>query len=229
MSVGAAAERRANALRQVSALPRTLWSVMLGLMLGLLPTAGWADAVAIARVEALLNGTQALSATFTQEVHDANGSVTQSSAGTFWLQKPGRFRWDYTTPKQAIVSDGTRLWFYDADLEQVTVRRQRDVLTQAPAMLLAGKGRVADGFEAESLPPSAGLEWLRLTPRAGAGDFRELQLGFAGRDLRELALLDRLGQRTVIHFSALQRNPVLPAGTFRFQPPPGTDVVGEAP
>ena len=96
-------------------------------------------------------------------------------------------------------------------------------------MLLAGKGRVADGFEAESLPPSAGLEWLRLTPRTGAGDFRELQLGFAGRDLRELILLDRLGQRTLIHFSALQRNPVLPANTFRFQPPPGTDVVGEAP
>jgi len=192
-----------------------------------IPTAT-ASPAAIARVEALLASTQSLRASFTQEVRDGNGKLVQNAAGTFLLQKPGRFRWDYTTPAQAIVSDGTKLWFYDADLAQVTVRRQRDVLTQAPAMLLAGKGKVAAGFDAEELPPIAGgLDWLRLVPRAGAGDFRELRLGFAVGDLREMELVDRLGQRTLIRFTALERNVKLAAEAFQFKIPPDTDVVGD--
>jgi chaperone LolA len=123
-----------------------------------IPTAT-ASPAAIARVEALLASTQSLRSSFVQEVRDGNGKLVQNAAGTFVLQKPGRFRWDYTTPAQAIVSDGTRLWFYDADLAQVTVRRQREVLTQAPAMLLAGKGKVGAGFDAEELPAAGGLDW----------------------------------------------------------------------
>ena len=178
-------------------------------------------------MEALLASTQSLRASFTHEVRDGNGKLVQKAAGTFVLQKPGRFRWDYTTPLQAIVSDGTRLWFYDADLAQVTVRRQRDVLTQAPAMLLAGKGKVAAGFDADELPAAGGLDWVRLVPRAGAGDFRELRLGFAGADLREMELVDRLGQRTIIRFTALERNVKLAADSFQFKIPPDTDVVGD--
>jgi len=186
-----------------------------------------ASPTAIARVEALLASTQSLRASFTQEVRDGNGKLVQNAAGTFVLQKPGRFRWNYTAPAQAIVSDGSKLWFYDADLAQVTVRRQRDVLTQAPAMLLAGKGKVAAGFDADELPAAGGLNWLRLVPHAGAGDFRELRLGFAGADLRELELVDRLGQRTLIRFTALERNVKLAADTFQFKIPPDTDVVGD--
>ena len=186
-----------------------------------------ASPAAIARVEALLASTQSLRASFTQDIRDGNGKLVQNAAGTFVLQKPGRFRWDYTVPSQAIVSDGMRLWFYDADLAQVTVRRQRDVLTQAPAMLLAGKGKVAAGFDADELPPAGGLDWLRLVPRTGAGDFRELRLGFAGTDLREMELVDRLGQRTRIRFTALERNVKLAADTFKFKIPPDTDVVGD--
>ena len=186
-----------------------------------------ASPAAIARVEALLASTQSLRASFTHEVRDGNGKLVQKAAGTFVLQKPGRFRWDYTTPLQTIVSDGTRLWFYDADLAQVTVRRQRDVLTQAPAMLLAGKGKVSAGFDADELPAAGGLDWVRLVPRAGAGDFRELRLGFAGADLREMELVDRLGQRTIIRFTALERNVKLAADSFQFKIPPDTDVVGD--
>ena len=193
------------------------------------PGVASAEPAATARVETLLAGTQSLRARFLQEVRDADGRLRQSSAGVFLLQKPGRFRWDYRTPPQSIVADGARLWFHDADLEQVTVRRQRDVLTQAPAMLLAGKGRVGEGYEVTAMPAVGGLEWLRLTPRGGAGDFRELRLGFAGRDLRQLELVDRLGQRTSIRFEAIERNPRLPAEAFRFRIPPGTDVVGDAP
>lgn len=209
---------------------RTSWPALLLAALGLLPVAtAHADEAALARVEALLAGTRSLRAEFTQEVHDADGRLTQSAAGSFVMQKPGRFRWDYTTPAQAIVSDGDRLWFYDADLEQVTVRRQREVLTQAPAMLLAGRGKVRDGFTAAALPDGGGLQWLQLVPKAGAGDFRELRLGFAGTELRELELRDRLGQRTHIRFRKLERNPVLPATLFRFVPPAGADVVGDQP
>ena len=192
----------------------------------IIPTAT-ASPAAIARVEALLASTQSLRAGFTQEVRDGGGKLVQNAAGTFLLQKPGRFRWDYTTPAQSIVSDGTRLWFYDADLAQVTVRKQRDVLTQAPAMLLAGKGKVAAGFDADELPAAAGLDWLRLVPRSGGGDFRELRLGFAGEALREMELVDRLGQRTRIRFTALERNVKLAADAFKFKIPPDTDVVGD--
>jgi outer membrane lipoprotein carrier protein len=206
---------------------RLLASLLFALAwLFMIPTAT-ASPAAIARVEALLASTQSLRASFTQDIRDGNGKLVQNAAGTFVLQKPGRFRWDYTAPAQAIVSDGMRLWFYDADLAQVTVRRQRDVLTQAPAMLLAGKGKVAAGFDADELPPAGGLDWLRLVPRTGAGDFRELRLGFAGTDLREMELVDRLGQRTRIRFTALERNVKLAADTFKFKIPPDTDVVGD--
>ena len=210
-------------------LLRLLGASLVGASLLAIPLSATASPAAIARVESLLAGTQSLRATFAQEVRDGQGRLTQSSAGTFLLQKPGRFRWDYRTPPQSIVADGTRLWFHDADLEQVTVRRQRDVLTQAPAMLLAGKGRVGDGYDAEELPAAGGLEWLRLLPRGGNGDFRELRFGFSGTDLRELELVDRLGQRTKIRFDRIERNPRLPAETFRFKVPPGADVVGDVP
>lgn len=205
------------------------WVVLVGASLLVAPWVANASPAAIARIESLLAGMQSLRATFTQEVHDGQGRLTQSSAGTFLLQKPGRFRWDYRTPPQSIVADGTRLWFHDADLAQVTVRRQRDVLAQTPAMLLAGKGRVGEGYDAEEIPAASGLEWLRLIPRGGGGDFRELRFGFSGGELRELELVDRLGQRTTIRFASLERNLPLPADTFRFKPPPDTDIVGETP
>lgn len=206
--------------------------VMLGACL-LLALAGVpaarADEAAAARLDRVLAGLGSLRASFRQEVLDADGQPRERAAGTLALQKPGRFRWDYSEPAgQLLVSDGRTLWLYDADLEQVTVRAVSQSLSATPAMLLAGTGRVGEAFAVEAEARAGDLEWFALTPLRTDTDFRRLRLALRGGELVRMELADRLGQVTRIEFAAIERNPALPAGLFRFEPPPGVDVVGSA-
>jgi outer membrane lipoprotein carrier protein len=188
-----------------------------------------ADVRATARVEAAVSGLSSLRAEFRQTVTDANGVETERAEGTVTLAKPGRFRWEYRVPAQLIVSDGTTVWLYDADLAQVTVRPAADSLAGSPALLLAGQSDleaeydIADGGDAE------GLAWSRLTPKGADGDFRELRVGIGGTELKRMLLVDKLGQTTRLEFERIERNPRIDASAFRFTPPPGVDVVGRAP
>lgn len=185
-----------------------------------------ADAQALVRVERALAALDSVRADFVQELVDPRTKSTQRAVGTLSLKKPGRFRWDYSQPAQVIVSDGDRLWLYDRDLEQVTVRRVRDTLSQTPAMLLSGQARIRDGFTAHSAPKRDGLDWVRLVPKRADTDFRELRLGFAGDSLQRLEFEDKLNQLTRIELRRVQRNVKLDDSLFRFVPPPGTDVIG---
>jgi chaperone LolA len=152
--------------------------------------------------------------------------VTEAS-GRLYLQKPGRFRWDYLKPDaQVIVSDGRNLWLYDQDLEQVTVKSVDESLSSTPALLLAGKSGVADSFTVTDAGTRGGLHWLRLVPKKGDTDFAELALGFSQDTLRVMELNDKLGQRTHIEFDDVKRNPRLEQSLFAFQPPDGVDVIG---
>lgn len=203
------------------------------LILALMPCVACADASADARatvrLEAAIQGLSSLRAEFRQTVTDANGVETEHAEGSVTLAKPGRFRWEYRVPDQLIVSDGTTVWLYDADLAQVTIRPAADSLAGSPALLLSGQSDleaeylIADGGDAE------GLAWSRLTPKNADGDFRELRIGTQGGELRRMLLVDRLGQTTRLEFEAIERNPRVDAGAFRFTPPPGVDVVGHAP
>ena len=184
------------------------------------------DAAALERVERVLAELESVRADFVQETLDAQSRTTQRAVGTLALKRPGRFRWDYSEPRQVIVSDGTRLWLYDADLAQVTVRTVRDTLSQTPAMLLSGQARVRDGFTARAGAHAAGLDWVVLTPRLRDTDFRELRLGFAGTTLRRMEFEDKLNQVTRVEFTKLERNARLADALFVFVPPPGADVVG---
>lgn len=182
-----------------------------------------------ARLDRYLSGVTTLRAAFEQEVTDAQGRVRERAAGTLALQKPGRFRWDYREPAgQLIVSDGSTLWLYDEELEQVTVRPVSQTLSTTPAMLLSGGGRVGEAFVVEDEPDGGGLDWIGLTPRAQDTDFRRLRLALRGGELVRMELTDRLGQVTAIDFADIERNPPLPAALFSFDPPPGVDVVGSA-
>ena len=127
-----------------------------------LPVAARADGDPGARLERALAALDSVRAEFTQDLVAADGASTEHAAGTLYLKKPGRFRWDYSTPKQLIVCDGQKLWLYDPELEQATVRRVRDSLSQTPAMLLSGEARVRDGFTVRDAGRSAGLDWLSL-------------------------------------------------------------------
>lgn len=188
--------------------------------------AATSDAQALARVERALAALGSVRAEFVQELIDPRAKTTQRAVGTLSLKKPGRFRWDYTQPAQVIVCDGERLWLYDKDLEQVTVRRVRDTLSQTPAMLLSGQARIRDGFVVTAAPRRDGLDWVRLVPKRADTDFRELRLAFSGDALQRLEFEDKLNQQTRIELKRVERNVPLDDSLFRFVPPPGADVIG---
>jgi outer membrane lipoprotein carrier protein len=181
-----------------------------------------------ATLERYLEGLASFEADFTQEIADAKGKVTERASGRLYLQKPGRFRWEYREPnEQLIVSDGRNIWLYDKDLEQVTVKTVDESLSSTPALLLAGKAGVADSFAVTDAGVRDGVHWLELTPKRNDTDFVRLTLGFARDALRTMELEDKLAQHTRIEFDAAKRNPRLSAGLFAFQPPPGADVIGK--
>lgn len=203
--------------------------VFAGLAMAPLVAAADASADAARRVHAYLGSLTTLRAEFHQSVTDARGRESERAEGTLALARPGRFRWDYHTPAQLIVSDGVTVWLYDIELEQVTVRPARDALAGTPAMLLVGQGDIEDQFVVTDLGRGEGLAWSLLMPRDADADFREVRLGFDGRELRRMRLFDRLGQTTEFEFRRIERNPRLDRALFTFTPPPGVDVVGRAP
>lgn len=185
---------------------------------------------AVARIEAYLASFRTLSADFAQTVRNRDGQPTERASGTLALSRPDRFRWDYREPYvQTIVADGERLWLYDSDLEQVTVRELEAGLGSTPAMLLSGSGRVADAFDSAGIERKGDWTWYRLKPRETASDFESVSLALDRRgELAAMDLRDKLGQQTVIEFTSLRRNPSLDVALFRFTPPPGADVIGRA-
>jgi outer membrane lipoprotein carrier protein len=181
-----------------------------------------------ARLEKLLATLTSVRVDFTQDVVGADGKTTDHAVGTLSLRRPGRFRWDYTNPRQLIVSDGERLWLYDPELEQATVRRVREAFAQTPAMLLSGEARIRDGYTVRDAGSEGGFGWLALTPKGADSDFREIRLGFAGDALKRLEFTDKLNQRTRISLGTLERNVRLDDALFTFTPPKGVDVIGNA-
>jgi outer membrane lipoprotein carrier protein len=183
------------------------------------------------RVDRFMKGLTGLEATFKQVLRDSRGQVAEQSSGTLQILRPDRFRWDYEVPHaQTIVSDGTRLWLYDPDLEQVTVRRLDQTLAGTPAMLLSGGGDLRATFTVERVEQGgAGIVWVLLLPKREDTDFRRVRLGFNGDALRFMELEDKLNQTTVLEFIALRRNPAINADRFTFTPPEGADVIGESP
>ncbi len=186
------------------------------------------DAAALTRLEKGLARLDSVRAEFSQDLLGKDGASTEHAVGTLYLKKPGRFRWDYSKPRQLIVCDGTTLWLYDPELEQATARRVRETLSQTPAMLLSGEARVRDGFVVRDGGRAGGLDWITLTPKADDTDFREIRLGFAGELLRRMEFADKLGQRTAIELERLERNAELADSLFQFVAPPGVDVIGPA-
>jgi outer membrane lipoprotein carrier protein len=185
---------------------------------------------AVARVDAYLASLKTLSADFAQVVRNRDGQVVDRASGTLSLSRPDRFRWDYRQPYlQTIVADGERLWLYDSDLEQVTVRALEAGLGSTPAMLLSGSGKVGDAFVGVALEREGEWTWARLRPKQESSDFDRVGLAFDARgELAAMELRDKLGQSTVIEFGNVRRNPALDAALFRFEPPPGADVIGRA-
>ena len=179
-------------------------------------------------LKALLQQTTTARAHFAQIVLDSNMKTLQQATGTMQFSRPGRFRWEYDKPyEQLIVGDGTRVWLYDKDLNQVTVRRFDRAIGSSPAALLAGSNEIEKDYTLKGLPSRDGLDWLEAVPRTSDTAFESVKLGFGKTGLEAMELRDQFGQITVIKFSTIERNAKLAPELFRFTPPKGVDVISE--
>ncbi len=194
----------------------------------LLTSATWASAASTDRLKTFVEQTRSASADFSQTVVDRAGKKVQQANGSLQFSRPGKFRWTYDTPyQQLIVGDGTKLWIFDKDLNQVTARRLDDALGASPAALLAGDNAIEKNFDLKNAAAEDGLEWLEATPKSSETTFERIRMGFKGADLDTMELKDQFGQLTVIRFTGLKRNPALSPDLFTFTPPQGADVIGE--
>lgn len=199
---------------------------MLLLLAALAP--GLAGAASADMLKGLLEQTTTARARFAQMVLDKNLKMLQQATGTMQFSRPGKFRWEYDKPfEQTIVSDGSRVWLYDKDLNQVTVRRLDRALGSSPAALLAGSNEIEKSYTLNALGAQDGLDWLEAVPRTQDTAFERIRLGFGKNGLEAMELRDQFGQVTVIKFSTIERNAKLPPDVFRFTPPKGADVISE--
>ncbi|MEO7050141.1 MAG: outer membrane lipoprotein chaperone LolA [Rhodanobacter sp.] len=203
---------------------------MVVLMFSLNATAHAATGPARARLDAFATGLHSLTGHFSQTLTNVNGQASKTSYGTLALEAPREFRWDTLKPyKQTIVADGGRVWMYDPELEQVTVRKQSTEEAHSPLTVLTDLKQLDKEFRASERGEHDGLVWLRLTSTGQDPQFAWVDLGFDAQGLARMAFRDQLGSSTEISFSQWQRNPPLPVGTFTFVPPNGADVIGDVP
>lgn len=178
-------------------------------------------------LDKFLTETQTMSANFKQTLKSSDGKLLQESAGTFYLRRPGKFRWNYTEPyPQEIVSDGERVWIYDVDLQQVTVQKQGTGRDNTPMALLQNRQRLEDAFDIQERGVEAGMHRIELRNKQLDTDFDRVLIGLDDQGLRFLQLHDQFDQTTYIFFTDLASNPELDPGLFQFTPPEGVDVFG---
>lgn len=203
--------------------------LILLLLLSLLAGSAFAASGARARLDAFARGLHSLQGDFQQTVFDSHGNITGSSHGTLALEAPRLFRWQVTGPyQQLIVADGTKVWVYEPDLEQATVRNQGAEEAHSPLTVLTDLSQLDSEFKSTDAGMHDGLEWLRLVSRSKDPQFEYAEIGFDATGPRRMVFKDTVGNRTEIRFSNWQRNVDLPADAFTFVPPRGTDVVGDA-
>jgi outer membrane lipoprotein carrier protein len=187
-----------------------------------------AQAAAPTSLERFFNDVHTYSAHFQQVVLDEGRKTLQESSGSLSIERPGKFRWDYDTPyKQQIVGDGSKVWIYDVELQQVTVRRMSGALGNTPAMLLAGKAGLKQNFDVTDLGRQGKLDWVKLVPRTRDGGFEDIRIGFENGIIRSLELVDGFGQTTRITLSDASENKKIDSKRFAFVPPKGVDVISE--
>ncbi|WP_445366498.1 outer membrane lipoprotein chaperone LolA [Methylomonas sp. BW4-1] len=186
----------------------------------------WADDAPIARLKSFLASSSSLTADFKQTSFDKSGRPAQNSTGKFYLSRPGKFRWNYQKPfVQEIVSNTGKVWFYDADLEQVTVKQLDDSLGSTPALLLTGEVDIEEKFILqEQGKEDDGMNWVKLSPKNEESGFKYILIGLNGNQLGGMELSDNFGQLTRIYFSNIQLNPKLDDALFNFKAPKGVDV-----
>lgn len=200
--------------------------LVMGLVLAITAPAPVHAGAGRVRLDAFLNGLTTLEANFAQTLMDDKGKTIERSNGRVYLQRPGRFRWDYKQPyQQAIVADGQKVWVYDPELQQVTVKPLDQAVGNTPALLLGGGVKIDEHFLVKEEGSTGGFDWVTLRPKGKGNQYSAIKLGFNSTDLAAMQMSDNLGQTTRILFDSVKRNTRLAADTFNFKPPPGVDVL----
>jgi outer membrane lipoprotein carrier protein len=195
------------------------------LLLAALAFAAAAHADAVDTLREFVRDVKSGSANFTQTVTSADGARKKNSSGSFEFQRPNRFRFAYSKPfEQLIVADGTKVWIFDADLNQASSRKIAQALGATPAALLAG-GSLDGEFTLANDRSAEGLDWAIATPKAKDGPFQRMRVGFKGKQLAAVEVTDAFGQRSLLQFSRFEGNVPLAADRFHFTPPAGADVI----
>lgn len=203
-------------------------SIVLALTALLIPWGANAADSARSRLDAFAKDLRAVSASFDQQVVDAKGGRGKNTHGSLALKAPRQFRWETAAPyKQLIVADGEKVWIYDVDLEQVSVRPQGTEEAHSPLTVLTDLSQLDKDFTTSEQGERDGLIWLRLKSKDKEPQFAYADLGFDAAGLARMQFEDTLGDKTEIRFSDWKRNPALPGDAFRFTPPKGVDIVGD--
>ncbi|MGR8933114.1 MAG: outer membrane lipoprotein chaperone LolA [Gammaproteobacteria bacterium] len=202
-------------------------SLMLLLSLSFcLPFAVSAAAIPAETLRTFLTANRTLQAEFKQIGFDEAGRPDKTSYGMFYLQKPGKFRWEYQKPfTQKIVSNSGKVWFYDADLEQVTVKRVDQSLGSTPALLLSGEVSLERNFIITQQGIDGDMVWIRLEPKDKDTTFKYILIGLDKGQLGGMELSDNFGQLTRIYFSNVKTNTVIDPDVFVLHLPKGVDVL----
>jgi outer membrane lipoprotein carrier protein len=202
---------------------RLIW-----LLLAFVSGASYAEDRPVRELKAFLSATRTLTADFKQVLINEAGDPVQTSYGMFYLQRPGKFRWDYKKPiQQQIVSSSGKVWFYDPDLEQVTVKKLDQSLGSTPALLLSGEVSLEDNFTMEQQGEDEGLLWVKLVPKNEESGFKYVLIGLSNGSLGGMELSDNFGQLTRIYFSNVSINREIKQDLFQFNAPKGADVFSE--
>lgn len=187
-----------------------------------------AHASSLDKMKNFIQQSSSARAQFSQQLLDKNGRSVQQSSGVMEFSRPGKFRWAYEKPyAQLIVGDGEKLWVYDPELNQVTVKKLEQGLGSSPAALLAGSNEIENGYALKDVGSRDGLDWLEALPKNKDGAFERVLMGFGRQDLEVMELRDSFGQTTVLRFSGLESNPKLSPDLFKFTPPKDADVLGD--
>jgi outer membrane lipoprotein carrier protein len=182
----------------------------------------------VIHLQVFLKVSKSLSADFKQVLINEVGNPTQTSYGVFYLQRPGKFRWDYQKPfKQEIVSNTGKVWFYDTDLEQVTVKKVDESLGSTPALLLSGDVSLDDNYTMEGQGTDGDMQWVKLVPKSQDSSFKYVLIGLEKGTLAGMELSDNFGQLTRIYFSNVIVNAPLKSTLFEFKSPKGADVFND--
>lgn len=188
----------------------------------------FAHADNVDRLKAFFQNSATARAHFHQTVVDKQGRKIQEVDGMMQLQRPGKFRWDYNKPYvQIIVGDGQKVWLFDPDLNQVTVRNMDKALGASPAALLSGSKEMENAFVLKDEGVNESVDWISATPKDQDSGFEKVMLGLKNDNLVEMELHDHFGQITVIEFNHLEKNVKLASQSFIFNPPKGADILGD--